>query len=482
MTKLLKHLIKYLPSIIMPAISGVMTLAVLTRILPTREYGLFALSTATMMMLQAIFVQWLSLAIVRFYTASDEEHEKNSIIASVAIFFTIETPLVFTICAIVAFTAFDTNADRAIIFLSFLYYAAFSLFTLTQRIHVATFSSRRFSINSVIQTTLSALLAISLPYFIAPTAIYAITGMILGFIVTSMLDARTAKSLLRISFANKNMMGRIAQFSGPTILYAGLVTLIARIDRFILLAILGSVAVGQYNAGYALANQAISSIFLLVALVAHPMAITAFEKESPELLKSQLSRNFLIMAGLALPAAVGLCSIRSELSHIILGAAFRQSAIDLMPVLVSAILISGIKEHYIAHSFHLAKKMWLPVVALVPVAIGSLIANYLFIPDLGLIGAAYVALGAQIIALSLSYALSFRAIPMPVPIIELGKICVATIIMGIAVFAIQEMTIWLSLITKVTLGILLYIVALFLLNPVGIRQQFLMVLGNKTEK
>jgi len=435
-----------------------------------------------MMLLQAMFTQWLSLAIVRFYTAPDEEQEKNGILASVAVLFSFEVPIVFMICVIVAFAAFETNADRTIILLSFMYYLAFSLFTLVQRLHVARLRSGHFSVNSVIRAVLSTLFAVGLPYFISPTATYAIVGMILGFLIAGLLDARTMISLFRFSLANTETMKRIVRFAWPTIPYAGFVTLIARIDRFILGAIVGAAAVGQYNAGYALANQVISSIFLLVALVAHPMAVSAFERESPEALKSQLGNNILIMVGLALPAAVGLFAVRSELSYIVLGEAFRQSAIDLMPVLVSALLLSGIKEHYIAYSFHLAKKMWLPVVALAPVAIGSVTANYLLIPDFGIIGAAYVMLGAQIVALALSYALSFRAVPMPIPLIELSKICVAATIMGILVFSVQEMPIWLSLITKITIGIISYLAAILLLNPAGIRQQLLLVLVNKAVK
>lgn len=470
---MLEHLLRYLPSRIAPALSGVIVLAVLTRILPTEEYGRLALGTALMIMLQSVFMQWLSLGLIRFHAAEKNNEAKNIISASVAMLFFLEAPFVLAICSMVAFFVFDSWADRNIVFIAFIYYLAFSLFNLSQRQHVSNFFSARFSRNSVFQSTLSGSLAILLPLFIAPTAIYALTGITLGLVFALVIDSAATSNLLRLSLANTDIMRRIVAFAWPTIPQAGLVSVIGRIDRFILTAIVGVGAVGQYNAGFSLVDQVISSIFLLVALVAHPMAISKYEQESPQTLRLQLSNNLSLMIGLGLPASLGLIAVKSELSQIILGQAFVQSATDLIPIFVAALFISGIKDHYIAHSFHLAKKMWLPIIILVPVAIGSIVANYMLIPDFGIMGAAYVMLVSQSVALVLSYLLTKWAIPMPFNLLDTSKIILATIFMSVIIFSLPDMQIWISLGIKIFVGITSYIVIIFIFNPSSIRQQAL---------
>jgi len=459
-----------MPSRIAPALSGVIALAVLTRLLPVEEYGRFALCTASMTMLQAAFTQWLTLGIIRFHAAAHTEQEKSRIIASVAALFVIEAPAVLLICVVVAFFSFDAVEDRHIILLSFLYYLAFSLFTISQRVHVSSFRSARFSLMSVFQSMASASFAILFSYIIAPTATFAIVGMILGYLCASVLDIRNTRDFLHPYAFEFKEMYRVFKFAWPTIPQSGLAALIGRIDRFILAALVGAEAVGQYNAGFSLADQAISSVFLLVALVTHPLAISAFEHKSVDAFRAQLEKNITLMVGIALPAAVGLCAIASELSKIVLGESFRNSAIELIPVLVAALFISGIKDHYIAHSFHLAKKMWLPVAALVPIAAVSVLANYLLIPRFGIFGAAYVMLGAQLCALVLTYILSRWAVPFPFPVADIAKICAAAGMMGGILYVLPERSVWISLSTKLVLGVLCYGVALCFLNPSSIRQ------------
>lgn len=462
---------KYLPSRVAPAISGVIVLAALTRTLPIEEYGRFALCTASMMMLQAVFMQWLSLGIIRFHTAATPKQHKRELAASVSVLFGIETPIVFGFCCIAAFAFFEEISDRIIIMLSFIYYIAFSLFNLIQRLHIANLQSMRFSLMATVQTVLSGSFAIFLPWFIFPSASFAIGGMILGLLIACALDFKTTGNFFRLSFARHDVMKRVLQFSWPIIPQSGLAILIGRMDRFILTIFIGTEAVGQYNAAFSLVDQALSSLFLLVALIAHPLAISTYGAGNPQALNDQLNKNLTLMLGLALPAGVGLCAIRSELSGIILGEGFRQTASDLIPALTTALIMAGIKDHYIAHSFHLARKMWLPIIMLLPVATASILANYLLIPGYGVMGAAYVMLGAQASALILGYILTRWAVPMPVPLIDITKISIAAGTMGALLHILPEAPVWISLGTKLVLGVMCYSTIVLILNPTNIRQK-----------
>ncbi|HBY58147.1 MAG TPA: hypothetical protein DEG96_09905 [Candidatus Atribacteria bacterium] len=100
----IKYIIKYLPSQIVPAMVGIISILIITRLFPPGDYGNYVLVMASISVFSTL-VGWLSMSIIRFYPIykRDEKLEqfyaniiKLSIISIGIISFIFSTILLFT--------------------------------------------------------------------------------------------------------------------------------------------------------------------------------------------------------------------------------------------------------------------------------------------------------------------------------------------------------------------------------------------------
>ena len=67
--ELFKDSAKYLPSMAVPAIVGIVAIPIITRLFPPEVYGNYILVIATVSFLSTIAVTWLGSSTIRFYPA-----------------------------------------------------------------------------------------------------------------------------------------------------------------------------------------------------------------------------------------------------------------------------------------------------------------------------------------------------------------------------------------------------------------------------
>ena len=100
---------------------------------------------------------------------------------------------------------------------------------------------------------------------------------------------------------------------------------------------------------------------------------------------------------------------------------------------------------------HISKKMWFLTVLSVGILILNLIFNFLFIPILGPLGAAYASLSCQMMLFFVGYKLSQMQYKIP---FELGKIIVmpllASLLIYISIFT-NSIDVWLRILLKSSL-------------------------------
>ena len=468
---MLKHILFYAPARIIPALLSLVSVAVFTRVMPVENYGYFALATAVLNAGQAFMNQWLCQGIMRFYPAAKERAEKDHLFAACGVLFWITSLFVVTVGGLILGGFWQPGVLRTTLLLTLPQYVLFALVSLVLRVHMIRMESKRYSFLQVMQTLASTVFSLGFVAFLAPHPELAVIGVTLGYAVMLLLDWRTTRLFLIPRGKSREDMKRLFQFGWPVMVTAGLGFAISRADRFILQFLLGPEAVGIYTAGYSLAEQAIAALFMIIVMVSHPMAVQAMEDGSKAALDRQLRLNATWVMGLGLPGAVGFALLAPELTTLFLGKAFRQDAMALIPWVAAGTFISSIKAHYVDHAFTLARKNHFLLYALIPTALVSVGLNFLLVPRYGILGAAYASVISYTLSLVLTWILTRRVFPMPIPWGDATKITVAVMLMAATLETLPAMQPMQSLAAKSFFGAIVYAAALVVLNMQGIRKK-----------
>jgi O-antigen/teichoic acid export membrane protein len=232
---------------------------------------------------------------------------------------------------------------------------------------------------------------------------------------------------------------------------------------------LGEAAVGQYVAGYGVADKTVLLICSWATMAASPLLLAAYEKggrEAAEREAAHLARTLLL---LAMPAAAGLALVARPLGEIMVGEALREQATRIMPWIAFAGLLNGFLVQYIGEAFNIIKRTAdRALLMLVPVCV-NVILNLILLPRIGLMGAVYatlIAYAAGIIVLGLAVR---RHLRLPVPLNDLVRISLATLAMAGAVSLLPDLGGWPELMLKGLTGAGVYAMAVYALNAGGAR-------------
>lgn len=470
---MLKHILFYAPARIVPALLSLVSVAVFTRVMPVENYGYFALATAVLNAGQAFLNQWLCQGIMRFYPAAKDDQAKAKLFAACGVLFWITSLAVLAAGGLILGGFWQPGLLRTTLIMTLPQYVLFALVSLVLRVHMIQMHSKRYSFLQVIQTLFSTAASLGLVILLTPRPELAVLGVTVGYAVMLLMDWRTTRLFLFPRGTSREDMKRLFHFGWPVMISAGLGFIVARADRFILQGLLGPEAVGIYTAGYSLAEQAIAALFMIIVMVSHPMAVQALETGSKEELDAQLRLNATWVMGLGLPGAVGFALLAPELTTLFLGQDFRQDAVQLIPWVAAGTFLASLKAHYIDHAFTLARKNHFLLYALIPTALLNLGLNFVLVPNRGILGAAYASVLSYTVSLALTWMLTRRVFPMPIPWENALKISCATLLMAGALVVMPPLSPIPSLLLKALCGTVVYFGALIALNIQGIQSVLL---------
>jgi O-antigen/teichoic acid export membrane protein len=210
-------------------------------------------------------------------------------------------------------------------------------------------------------------------------------------------------------------------------------------------------------------------IMMVVNLAAYPLAVGALERKGRNAANRQLSQNAILLLSVSLPSAAGFAYLAPNIAEVFLGQAFRNSAAELMPLVTLGTLLAGIKAYYLDLSFQLGRytmgQVWVVLVA----AILNIVLNLWWIPQFGLMGAAYATVAAYAIGLGLSWQLGRRVFPLPWPRMDAAKIVLATLGMVLTLMPLGSLHGMWALAGQIAWGTLTFGLLFWLFDVGGIR-------------
>ena len=241
--------------------------------------------------------------------------------------------------------------------------------------------------------------------------------------------------------------------------------------RLVVEAVAGSAALGLIALGWALGQRLTATLAMLVITASFPLAVQNLQGGSRADAYRQISLGGILVIGLIVPAAIGLCMIADPFVTLLVAAPFRASTIEILPFAAAANALRNIRIHIADPVFLLIER---PHISMSLNAIDGVCVFAGCLAGLiwgGLIGAAFGCLAATIISFGLGLLLAQRAADFTFPYKDAGKVALASTIMGAALLVVPWSSFgWtplLRMMVEMAAGTLIYGAALAALNPIA---------------
>jgi O-antigen/teichoic acid export membrane protein len=291
-----------------------------------------------------------------------------------------------------------------------------------------------------------------------------IVGLLVGTILPSLCVLKKEWQHVSRGLVDLNLIIRIATYGLPLTASAAFGSITFGAGRFMLGWLKGSQAVGVFSVAYDLSQNTITLLMMVINLAAYPIAIRVLEERGIKAAQNQLRHNSILLFAIAFPAAVGLALVSVNVAHFVLGAEFRDFAHMIMPWIALAALIQGIKAYYLDLAFQLGRRTVMQIWPVLAASIINIALNLWWIPIWGIKGAVLAAVWSYATALALSWRLGRRIFPLPFPVVELGKIVLATLGMAIGIWPFLSLRGVPALLGQVAWGGGIYVLMLWILN------------------
>lgn len=464
---LLRHIIGYTPSLVVPALTAFVSIFAYTRLLSPAEYGRYALALNTMNLLNAVFFFWLQVSLPRLMPQAIKQGQDKAFRATAYSAYGAVSALVLIIgMPLIFFSPFGEFHE--VVLAAIPLALARSILNLNESFHRSYLDFKKYNIIECGQAIAGLILGLLLVTVGDMGNLGANMGMVLGMLCMLSVDIKT---MLKASWRDfdPNIFKEIVRFAAPLVGTFGLSFIIASSDRYFVSYFQGAADVGIYSAGYTLVDRIVTMLFMAIVTPSFPLLIQRLEMDGEEAAQNQMCRNGVALMLLILPACAGLLLTSDHLVSVLVGEEFREGATKVVPWIVGGATLNGFASHYFCHTFHLVKRPDLLFWTQLPIAGLNLLLNILLIPSLGYMGAAYATLISYVLLLALNVLLGFRVFPFPFPLKELFQILAAVAVMSLFLEIVPFPFTVLGLVEKIAAAILIYGLVIVLINIMNAR-------------
>lgn len=445
------------------AVLGFLSVVLFTRLLSPAEYGAYVVAFSVAGIYTSLAFTWVRLSILRFESEADGDVRLTALAAyGLSI---LALPVLLLATVVLVGMPFERAAAAVVLA------AALGFFDLGQEILRARQLTGSYMIATLFRAITAILVSLGLVH-LGYGGISLVIGMSAGYLAGSLARARITWAGPRRPF-DRAIFRQIVRFGIPMTLSGAVFALHAALDRLLVAHLLGDAAAGVYGVSADLVRQIISLPALAIGSAVAPAAIRLLTEEGPRAADLHLSRSGELLLATILPAVVGLAIVAPHLAALVLGPQFRDSAIELMPILVFACLFQAISQQFVHVSFHLAKK---PVLLFLHGCVAlsvNVVGMFLLVPAYGLKGAAMSLVLAEAATVAAGYLLSRAAHPLPFRVGPVLRIMAAVAVMAAPTVLLDHIIpddAPLGLILEMAVGVLFYAGAVLALDICGLRR------------
>jgi len=414
------------------SLSGIILLPILTKNIPIGEYGIWVQISVTIGLIPAVVMLGLPYTMVRFLAAAKKREEIQEGFYSTAfiVLFTsaIASLLLFSLSKPIAASLLDNNLAIArilplIVFIACLNGLLLNFFRTFQQV-------KRYSIFLFIQTYLNVALV---AYFVLSG--YGILGAVMGLLISSffvfLIMASLIISEIGITIPKFTHIREYLAFGIPTVPGNLSHWVVNSSDRYVIGIFLGTAFVGYYSPGYALGS--IISMFLAPLGFMLPAVLSKYyDENNMNEVKIVLRYSLKYFLLLAIPSTFGLSLLSKSLLTILSAPEIASQGYLITPFIAVSTLLFGVYA-VIVSIIALEKKTKIMGIIWAMAAILNLGLNLIFIPYIGILGAAITTLLAFVFAFILTSYYSFKYFKFDIDFRFIFKSILASIVMSLVI-------------------------------------------------
>lgn len=483
---LIKDLLKYLPAQIAPAVMGLITIPIITRLFPPADYGNYILVTATVSIF-ATFVGWLSMSIIRFYPVYEQDGRLPVIYGTVVRWLLVSVAVLAAIFLGIAFVV--KNHLKTQLYYLMLIGTLLFVFTAVFEVLQQFLRSKRwaglysaFSIwKNVAGLGIGLGLAIALGFGVEAL----LWGSVLSSAIAFPLLWRSALGKTRWKEANSvGLAKEMAKYGFPLVVGNLAAWILSLSDRYVLEIFRGAGEVGIYSVSYTISEKSIQLLASMFICAYAPISMSIWEKEgtakSQEFL-TKLTRYYLIVC---LPVVVGMSFLARPIVDTLAALDYHQG-FRIVPLVVLGGFFLGL-QHEFQSGLKFYNKTNLIMINIISAGLLNLVLNLWLVPKHGYVAAAATTLVSYVFLLVMMVIISRKYFVWEFPLKSLGKVALASVVMGAVIYPIGNnlsSPTLVNLIFSILVGMVVYGLMLLLLRePQKEEIQSLRELGNRILK
>ncbi len=413
---------------VLSALLGLLSVFVFTRLFSPHDYGVYLLGVGFASVISVFLAGWFRNLVMSGHARNDGT-EVRGVVASGFLLVCLSTPLAFALGRLIGL---DTTAASAAVALSI----AIGLFDLTQdliRARLMAFSVMRGTL--VRSTSVLGLGVIAA--LVSPTGLQLVLAATAACILAILIQSRAAWRGTKLVFDRTELVA-LARQGLPLTLSLTLLAISSVTDRFMIANLVGPADAGKYVAALDLVRQTLMLPAMSTAAAFFPLAVQIQARQGDAAVRAHFAECAELLFGITLPAALGFAMISWHIANVVLGADFREIAAQTMPIVAVAVIFQIMTQQYLHAGFLLSGRNGFYLINTVAIIVANVILSWVLVQSHGAIGAAWARLGADVIGFVCALALTRLAFPVPLPAGRLGLIMLASLIMALAVAALDR--------------------------------------------
>lgn len=414
------------------SLSGLILLPILTKTLPIEDYGTYVQITVTIGLFPGIVMLGLPYTMVRFLAAAKSREEIQEGYYSIAGITVLSAGLasiaLFLLAEPIAVALFDgrTTVTRILALVVFL-----ECMNLLQYNYFRTFQQiKRYSSLLFLKTCLQLISVAALVL-----AGYGIFGAAVGLLATNLVLFLVMGILIvseiGVAIPGFRNLREYLSFGIPTVPGNLSSWVVNSSDRYVIALFLGNAYVGYYSPGYSLGH--IINMFIAPLSFMLPAVLSKYYDDGNlKDVKTVLSYSMKYFLALAIPSAVGLSLLSRPLLTILSTPEIAEQGYLITPFMALSGLLFGLYT-IITQILVLEKKTSITGTIWIVAATLNLGLNIIFVPRIGILGAAATTLVAFALAFVVSMYYSSKYLVFDINASFILKCLVAATIMGVVV-------------------------------------------------
>jgi len=430
--ELVKDLLRYVPSQIVPALIAFVSIPLLTNLFPPSEYGDYRLVLATIALVSPL-AGWLTTANLRFYPESEANQELDTLYSSNYWLLLLSLGVAGGLWGAVLLLL--RRSMRPELTQMFVIGLALLVVNVTFGVTGSLVRSRRrvtwYSIGAVGRSILNLGLGLLLIFSVSRDLSAFLVGTILGGLVVIPVfwwqGTRHVAYSLR-DWVDWKLAGSMFRYAFPLLFASSALWLLRLSDRYILAAFRGTTEVGIYSASYGLADSSVGVVLTMIQLPFVVLGNQVFERNGDEEAAGFLSKAARLYLLVAVPAVAGVTALGKPLVNALTGPGYA-GGYRILPLVTFASMLAGL-SYWIGTPFIFRKRTGLTLVGIGAGAIVNVGLNFLLIPRYGYFAAAATTLLGYLTLDVVALAVSRRILKWELPLRTFAKTGLVSLVMA----------------------------------------------------